>query len=132
MVKPQQPELARSGQTDLDPDHAAAVLESQSSPRSTGRTGPVPPDNQPGHQSAQEQDKPSLDDFAARLGMQDRPPTEPAESGPAPVGDAGPVLSQPSFWPRSLALALSISAVCILAIRRRRRRSVAVGADRAQ
>jgi hypothetical protein len=67
MGRPQQPELARSGRTDLDPDRIGTELESRKPPRSTGRTGPVPPDNQPGHHPEEEADKPDLDAFAARL-----------------------------------------------------------------
>jgi hypothetical protein len=54
MGRPQQPELARSGKTDLDP-------------------GPVPPENQPGHHPPEESDKPDLDAFAAKLGAGSAP-----------------------------------------------------------
>jgi hypothetical protein len=46
MSRPQQPEIARNGRTDV---------------------GPVPPENQPGHHPPEEQDKPDLDAFAAKL-----------------------------------------------------------------
>jgi hypothetical protein len=75
MARPQQPELARSGKTDLDPDHVATGLEGQPIPPSGGETGPIPVDNQPGHHPAKEQDKPDLDAFAARLGTD---PTAPS------------------------------------------------------
>lgn len=67
MSRPQQPEIARSGRTDVDPDHAGEALEGNRAPRSTGKTGPVPAENQPGHHPPEEQDKPDLDAFAARL-----------------------------------------------------------------
>lgn len=70
--RPQQPELARSGRTDLDPDRIGTELESRKAPRSKGRTGPVPPDNQPGHHPDEEADKPDLDVFAARLSGEGR------------------------------------------------------------
>src|SRR4051794_25987214 len=47
MTRPQQPELARSGRTDVDPDSAAAKATDHGDvdpPR-----GAVPPENQPGH-----------------------------------------------------------------------------------
>jgi hypothetical protein len=72
MARPQQPELARSGKTDLDPDHVGTELEARKPVRSGGETGPVPPDNQPGHHPDQDQDKPDLDAFVAKLQGEDR------------------------------------------------------------
>lgn len=72
MARPQQPELARSGKTDLDPDHVGTELEAKKPPRDKGPTGPVPPENQPGHQPDQPQDKPDPDAFAARLQGEER------------------------------------------------------------
>src|SRR5205823_3118837 len=63
MARPQQPELARSGKTDIDPDHVATGLQGQPTPATGGETGPVPPENQPGHHPIEEQDKPDLDAF---------------------------------------------------------------------
>jgi hypothetical protein len=74
MSRPQQPELARSAKTDLDPDHVETGLQGQPRPKSGGETGPVPPDNEPGHHPPKEQDKPDLDKFAARLGTDPRAP----------------------------------------------------------
>ena len=71
MSRPQQPEIARSGRTDVDPDHGGEALEGARSPRSKGKTGPVPPENQPGHHPPEEQDKPDLDAFAAKLTAND-------------------------------------------------------------
>jgi hypothetical protein len=85
MGRPQQPELARSGRTDLDPDRIGTELEARKPPETKGRTGPVPAENQPGHHPDQEADKPDLDEFAARLGA-----AEPAGRRlPAVVGVAG-------------------------------------------
>ena len=75
MARPQQPELARSAKTDLDPDHVETGLQGQKKPSAGGATGPIPRDNQPGHHPAEEQDKPDLDAFAARLGADPKAPT---------------------------------------------------------
>ena len=75
MARPQQPELARSAKTDLDPDHVETGLQGQKKPSAGGETGPVPAENQPGHHPAKEQDKPDLDAFAARLGTDPKAPT---------------------------------------------------------
>ena len=99
MSKPQQPEIGRSRRTpSQDPDSAAAVLEG--SPRLTdeGPGGPVPPENQPGHHPAKEQDKPDLDAFAEKLGAtggtDGGAPAPAARDGGAPLPSAGraPVL----------------------------------------
>src|SRR2546422_3174993 len=74
MAHPQQPELARSARTDLDPDHIETGLQGQPTPATGGETGPVPPDNQPGHHPTKEQDKPDLDAFAAKLGTDPQAP----------------------------------------------------------
>jgi hypothetical protein len=68
MARPQQPELARSAKTDLDPDHIETGLQGQKAPATGGETGPVPAENQPGHHPPKEQDKPDLDAFAAKIG----------------------------------------------------------------
>jgi hypothetical protein len=75
MARPQQPELARSAKTDLDPDHIETGLQGQPKPSTGGETGPVPPDNQPGHHPVEEQDKPDLDAFAAKLGTDPKAPS---------------------------------------------------------
>ena len=74
MARPQQPELARSGKTDIDPDHVETGLQGQPTPATGGETGPVPPENQSGHHPAREQDKPDLDAFAAKLGTDPKAP----------------------------------------------------------
>jgi hypothetical protein len=55
----------------------------------TETVGPVPEENQPGHQPAEDQDKPDLDQFAKRFGI---PPEndasrEQAPSAEVPVAD---------------------------------------------
>jgi hypothetical protein len=69
MSNPQQPELARSRKTPAqDQDAVAGVLDGQRDIGADAPRGPVPPENQPGHHPAEEQDKPPLDKFAAKLG----------------------------------------------------------------
>jgi hypothetical protein len=58
MSKPQQPELARSGRGETDPASAKARTGGPDDER--GVTGPVPPDNQPGHHPEHEQDQPEI------------------------------------------------------------------------
>jgi len=70
MAKPQQPELRRSGKVAaLDPDATETVLGAAERPGTKGTAGPVPEEQRPGHKPEHEQDKPDLDDFAARLGI---------------------------------------------------------------
>ena len=58
MVKPQQPELARSGRGEVDPN---AVKTRHGGPTDTSEApAPVPEDNLPGHHPAEEQDKPDV------------------------------------------------------------------------
>jgi hypothetical protein len=91
MARPQQPELARSGKTDLDPDHIGTELEARKPVRPGGRTGPVPPENQPGHHPSDDQDKPDLDAFAAKLTGDDRPADDrPADDRPAAAAPETP------------------------------------------
>jgi hypothetical protein len=82
MARPQQPELARSAKTDIDPNHVETGLQGQRVPATGGETGPVPPDNQPGHHPEKEQDKPDLDAFAAQLGTDPTAPTATAARKP--------------------------------------------------
>lgn len=70
MANPQQPELRRSGKVAaLDPDATQTDLTAQDRPGTRGRTGKIPTEQQPGHHPDEEQDKPDLDEFAARLGI---------------------------------------------------------------
>jgi hypothetical protein len=69
MSNPQQPELARSRKTPAqDAGAVAGVLDGQRDIGADAPRGPVPPENQPGHHPSDEQDKPDLDKFAAKLG----------------------------------------------------------------
>jgi hypothetical protein len=69
MSNPQQPELARSRKTPAqDADAVAGVLDGQRDIGADAPRGPVPAENQPGHHPADEQDRPPLDKFAAKLG----------------------------------------------------------------
>ena len=106
MARPQQPELARSAKTDIDPDHIETGLQGQPTPSTGGETGPIPADNQPGHHPAREQDKPDLDAFAARLGTDPSAPTatkarKPGarSSKPAPAKPAGAKKATPGTKP---------------------------------
>jgi hypothetical protein len=58
MSSPQQPELRRSGRGDVTQEGRREAREAEEQPASGGRTGPVPPDNQPGHRPEHDQDKP--------------------------------------------------------------------------
>jgi hypothetical protein len=58
MSSPQQPELRRSGRGDVTQEGRRETREGEDAPQRGGRTGPVPPDNQPGHHPEHEQDKP--------------------------------------------------------------------------
>lgn len=106
MSNPQQPEIARSRKTPAqDPDSVAGVLEGQDQPGVGGPAGPVPADNQPGHHPPEEQDKPDLDAFAARLGVAEGEETEDAGGGPGPVATATEVVRGNG---RTLAVALAV------------------------
>jgi hypothetical protein len=97
MSRPQQPELARSAKTDLDPDHVETGLQGQRKPKSGGETGPVPPENAPGHHPPKEQDKPDLDAFAAKLGTDPKAPTATsARKGKAARPKAAPGKTGPA------------------------------------
>ncbi|MGI8809353.1 MAG: hypothetical protein ACR2KK_16245 [Acidimicrobiales bacterium] len=83
MSNPQQPELARSAKTPAqDQDAVSGVVEGQRVPGADAPGGPVPPENQPGHHPATEQDKPDLNAFAAKLGTV--APSERRDVSPEP------------------------------------------------
>ena len=124
MSNPQQPELARSRKTPAqDQDAVAAVVDGQRHPGADEARGPVPAENQPGHHPAEEQDKPDVDAFAAKLGTM--PPAErqeveerlEREENQAPTAPAGS---------RSRVVAIAAAAfgvlVALFAVRRRRSR----------
>lgn len=58
MVKPQQPELRRSGLGDTDQEAKEALAREAETPESGGRAGRVPEENRPGHRPEHDQDKP--------------------------------------------------------------------------
>jgi hypothetical protein len=92
MSKPQSPELRRTGRNPaLDPDNAATRIEAAPAPTSSGPGGPVPPENQPGHHGADEQDRPDLDAFVERFnaGPAGPGPAEGSTGGDVPDGGAG-------------------------------------------
>ena len=111
MARPQQPELARSAKTDLDPDHVETGLQGQKTPATGGETGPVPAENQPGHHPPEEQDKPDLDAFAARAGTDPKAPADkrgrkvqtasrpPARPKKSPTREAAAQISAPQPEP---------------------------------
>jgi hypothetical protein len=57
MPNPQQPELRRSEKSAVDQD-AWQDEATSAPPAHQGRSGPVPPDNAPGHRPDRDQDKP--------------------------------------------------------------------------
>jgi hypothetical protein len=56
---PQQPELRRSNRGDVTQEGRRETRESDDERSSGGSSGPVPPENQPGHRPEHEQDKPT-------------------------------------------------------------------------
>lgn len=59
MSDPQQPEIRRSGRGDVTQEGRRRTREEQSERQAGGaRTGPVPPENRPGHHPDDEQDQP--------------------------------------------------------------------------
>ena len=71
MPKPQQPELRRSEEHAVVEDHAK-TMNGIGTPGGTA-TDPelaVPEANQPGHHPERDQDKPDLDAFAERFGIE--------------------------------------------------------------
>jgi hypothetical protein len=66
MVKPQQPELHRSGHGASDPSSTKTKVEVTGGGGESASSGPIPEDNLPGHHPDHEQDKPSGRDFVAK------------------------------------------------------------------
>lgn len=86
MVKPQQPELARSGRGEVDPN---AVKTRHGGPTDTSDApGPVPEDNLPGHHPETEQDKPDVVPRARPRGR--RAPPKPTPKPPSAAKAADP------------------------------------------
>lgn len=72
MGRPQQEELARSENTDLQPDYAETRIEAhgrRAPDEEDDGAGPVPAENRPGHHPEHEQDQPPPGAMAARLGV---------------------------------------------------------------
>lgn len=83
-MSPAQPEIHRSGRTPLDPDHVETQVEvERHAPHDEPGGGPIPEGNQPGHHPEHDQDKPDLDEFAAKFGT--APPDERASTDDAPA-----------------------------------------------
>ncbi len=60
MVKPQQPELARSRKGTTDKDGKELRVDAPEFPRADDPNAPVPKANQAGHRPDDEQDKPDV------------------------------------------------------------------------
>jgi hypothetical protein len=89
--------------------------------------GPVPPENQPGHHPAEEQDKPALDKFAAKLGVMAPAEREEVLADEAPA-TASQAAAAPAPAARRNALAgvaavAALVAVVLAVLTGRRRRS---------
>jgi len=119
MSNPQQPELARSRKTPAqDADAVAGVLDGQREPGADAPRGPVPPENQPGHHPAQEQDKPDIKAFAEKLGTVE-PSQRESEPGPAGASDGSGVLAKPLSavgGRRSIVAGVAALAALLLAV----------------
>jgi hypothetical protein len=87
MASPEQSQPGRTGRTELDPRARSAPVP----PSAPDPFGPEPEANQPGHHPPEEQDKPPLDEFAARFGITPEvPPADGGEDdGAAPPSDSG-------------------------------------------
>ena len=117
MSNPQQPELARSRKTPAqDQDAVAAVIDGQGVPGADEPRGPVPTDNQPGHHPAEEQDKPDLNAFAAKLGTVE--PSERSEASPEPSR----IRRVPVGAAAAVAAVLAVVVAVVAGQRRRSRR----------
>lgn len=123
MSNPQQPELARSRKTPAqDQDAAASVLDGQRDIGPEAPRGPVPPENQPGHHPADEQDKPPLDKFAAKLGTMD-PEARKDVLRDEPPSVANPASAKPARRNALVGLAALVALIlAVVAGRRVRRR----------
>ena len=112
MSNPQQPELARSRKTPAqDQDAVAGVLDGQRDVGAEAPRGPVPTENQPGHHPADEQDKPPLDKFAAKLGTM-----EPDERKDALKDEPPSVVNPAPAARRNALVGVAALAALILAV----------------
>jgi hypothetical protein len=73
----------------------------QPEPAVGGESGPVPPDNQPGHHPEKEQDKPDPAAFAARLGADPKAPPATAARKAAARPKSAPARKAPTAQPES-------------------------------
>lgn len=126
MAKPQQPELRRSERVPaLDPDASEAELSAQATPSVTDPDGPVPAEQQPGHDHGPDEDQPPLDAMAERLGVPaegDEPDDAPSLTGAEP--DEPYAITAIRKRRRALALAIALPAAGLVLVRQvlRRRR----------
>ncbi len=120
MSNPQQPELGRSRKTPAqDQDAVAGVLDGQRDVVADAPRGPVPAENQPGHHPSEEQDKPDLNAFAAKLGTM-----EPAEREEWDEQQEQDTAGAPGrSRSRVVAMAATLFAVLLAVFAARRRRS---------
>ena len=123
MSNPQQPELARSRKTPAqDGDAVAGVLDGQRDVGADAPRGPVPAENQPGHHPAEEQDKPPLDKFAAKLGtMEPEERKDVLKDEPASV--VNPVPEQAAARRNALVGVAALVALILAVVAGRRIRS---------
>lgn len=98
----------------------AAVIEGQDIPGADAPRGPVPPENQPGHHPAEEQDKPDLNAFAQKLGT-----VEPSERIETPDGHDATLRAYGSRRVQTgvAAAVATLVAVVLAVVTGRRRRS---------
>ncbi len=109
----------------MNPDAIGDELEAERFPAADGSPGTVPPDNRPGPSSGGDQDKPDLDKFAAKYGIDETDPSgdraaEAAEAQVAAARDEGG--SFLTSTPLRIALGIVGLAVGIEVLRRRRQR----------
>ena len=138
MSNPQQPELARSRKVPhQDQDAVAGAVEGQRVSGGDAPRGPVPPENQPGHHPAEEQDKPDLNAFAEKMGIAEPGTTatserganaEPSTPGPYAQNGQGAPAAAPSragsrVVPRIAVGAIVLAVVGLIVRRRRSKRS---------
>lgn len=124
MSNPQQPELARSRKTPaLDQDAVSAVIDGQRDPGADAPRGPVPPENQPGHHPAEEQDKPDLDAFAAKLGTMEPSERSDALQGSNASEEASGRRGVPARAAAAVVTVLAVVVAVVTGCRRRARRS---------
>lgn len=91
--RPQQPELARSEHTQVDPRHWTEREESRGAPPDRGPSGPVPPENRPGPRPGRDQDKPEGPPRPAEAAEEEG--TTAPEDPTVPADDAEPTAPGP-------------------------------------